>query len=145
MFNVKVRALAKLKKLQKDRKELPISPFEQEIIEHIRHNQVKLVAAHALSSFHTGGFRTLNIYTIIFLDNNQLFDVLPGTLIKILSCVDGYQVTVIAAETGAGKSTQCPQFLLSTGYEGIAITQPRRIACISLAKRVSFGRQGYAL
>ena len=31
-----------------------------------------------------------------------------------------------------------PQYLLSAGYGKIACTQPRRIACISLAKRVGF-------
>jgi hypothetical protein len=33
---------------------------------------------------------------------------------------------------------QVPQFLLRAGYDRIACTQPRRIACISLAKRVGF-------
>ena len=34
--------------------------------------------------------------------------------------------------------TQVPQYLLGAGYGKIACTQPRRIACISLAKRVGF-------
>ena len=34
--------------------------------------------------------------------------------------------------------TQVPQYLLHAGYTNIACTQPRRIACISLAHRVSF-------
>lgn len=33
---------------------------------------------------------------------------------------------------------QVPQFLLEAGFQKIACTQPRRIACISLAKRVSY-------
>ena len=36
------------------------------------------------------------------------------------------------------KSTQLPRYLLEFGYERIACTQPRRIACMSLAKRVSY-------
>ena len=36
------------------------------------------------------------------------------------------------------KSTQIPRYLLETGYENIACTQPRRIACMSLAKRVGY-------
>ena len=38
----------------------------------------------------------------------------------------------------AGKSTQVPQYLLQAGFTNIAISQPRRIACISLAKRVAY-------
>ena len=33
---------------------------------------------------------------------------------------------------------QVPQYLLQAGFTNIACTQPRRIACISLAKRVSY-------
>ncbi len=35
-------------------------------------------------------------------------------------------------------SLQVPQYLLEAGFTNIACTQPRRIACISLAKRVSY-------
>lgn len=35
-------------------------------------------------------------------------------------------------------SLQVPQYLLEAGYKNIACTQPRRIACISLSKRVSY-------
>lgn len=57
---------------------------------------------------------------------------------SIISAISGNQVVVIAGDTGCGKSTQVPQYLLSAGYTNIACTQPRRIACISLAKRVGY-------
>uniref|UniRef100_H3DFT7 DEAH (Asp-Glu-Ala-His) box polypeptide 34 n=1 Tax=Tetraodon nigroviridis TaxID=99883 RepID=H3DFT7_TETNG len=57
---------------------------------------------------------------------------------KMLELVRLHPVVVVAGDTGCGKSTQVPQYLLSAGFSHIACTQPRRIACISLAKRVSF-------
>ncbi|XP_043934707.1 probable ATP-dependent RNA helicase DHX34 [Protopterus annectens] len=57
---------------------------------------------------------------------------------KIVEMVKAHRVIVVAGDTGCGKSTQVPQYLLSAGFERIACTQPRRIACISLAKRVGF-------
>ncbi|XP_069063715.1 probable ATP-dependent RNA helicase DHX34 isoform X2 [Pleurodeles waltl] len=55
---------------------------------------------------------------------------------KIVEMVRKHQVVVVAGDTGCGKSTQVPQYLLAAGLSHIACTQPRRIACISLAKRV---------
>uniref|UniRef100_A0A3P9IYE6 DEAH (Asp-Glu-Ala-His) box polypeptide 34 n=2 Tax=Oryzias latipes TaxID=8090 RepID=A0A3P9IYE6_ORYLA len=57
---------------------------------------------------------------------------------RIVELVKQHPVIVVAGDTGCGKSTQVPQYLLSAGFKHIACTQPRRIACISLAKRVSF-------
>lgn len=47
---------------------------------------------------------------------------------------------LIMGETGCGKTTQIPQFLLSAGFGNkgmIAVTQPRRVAAITVAKRVA--------
>lgn len=54
----------------------------------------------------------------------------------IVTSVKNYDVTIIAAETGSGKSTQVPQYLYEAGY-GVIVTEPRRIACVSLASRVA--------
>ncbi|KAG6801736.1 ATP-dependent RNA helicase DHX34 [Apis mellifera caucasica] len=57
---------------------------------------------------------------------------------EIIQTIKQERVVIIAGDTGCGKSTQVPQYLYSAGFQKIACTQPRRIACISLAKRVAF-------
>ncbi|XP_072767032.1 probable ATP-dependent RNA helicase DHX34 [Anoplolepis gracilipes] len=57
---------------------------------------------------------------------------------EIIETVKKEKVVIIAGDTGCGKSTQVPQYLYEAGFQKIACTQPRRIACISLAKRVAF-------
>jgi pre-mRNA-splicing factor ATP-dependent RNA helicase DHX38/PRP16 len=50
------------------------------------------------------------------------------------------QVVIVVGQTGSGKTTQLTQFLYEEGYarEGlIGCTQPRRVAAMSVAKRVS--------
>lgn len=54
---------------------------------------------------------------------------------EILDAVADNDVVIIVAETGSGKSTQVPQYLLQAGYNVVA-TQPRRMACVALCDRV---------
>lgn len=57
---------------------------------------------------------------------------------EIVAAVQNCSVVLIAGDTGCGKSTQIPQYLYqAAGYQSICCTQPRRIACISLSKRVA--------
>lgn len=61
---------------------------------------------------------------------------------KIVSMIETNQVTVIQGATGCGKTTQVPQFILDSCVENgvycnIIITQPRRIAAVSVTRRVS--------
>ncbi|XP_030068758.1 putative ATP-dependent RNA helicase DHX35 [Microcaecilia unicolor] len=59
----------------------------------------------------------------------------------ILYLVENYQTVVIIGETGCGKSTQIPQYLSEAGWtsEGrvVGVTQPRRVAAVSVAGRVA--------
>ncbi len=61
---------------------------------------------------------------------------------QILDDVDNNQVTIITAETGAGKSTQIPQYLAEHGYNRVVVTQPRILAARNLTHRV---REEWAL
>lgn len=67
---------------------------------------------------------------------------------EILSTINRSRVVVICGETGSGKTTQVPQFIFEDQVrEGagslcnIVITQPRRFAAISMAKRVATERR----
>ncbi|KAI1801042.1 P-loop containing nucleoside triphosphate hydrolase protein [Daldinia bambusicola] len=62
----------------------------------------------------------------------------------VVNTVSQKQVTIIAGETGSGKSTQSVQFVLDDLYSkglgnaaNIICTQPRRISALGLADRVS--------
>jgi pre-mRNA-splicing factor ATP-dependent RNA helicase DHX16 len=58
-----------------------------------------------------------------------------------IDAMSNHQVLVVVAETGSGKTTQLTQYLVEAGYtkggQKIGCTQPRRVAAMSVAKRVS--------
>ena len=57
----------------------------------------------------------------------------------IKELVAKHQLLIICGETGSGKTTQLPKILLDMGYAKHGIighTQPRRVAAISIAKRI---------
>ncbi|CAL9088587.1 unnamed protein product [Musa textilis] len=59
---------------------------------------------------------------------------------QLLQAVQTHQVIVIVGETGSGKTTQIPQYLHEAGYTKrgqVGCTQPRRVAAMSVAARVS--------
>jgi ATP-dependent RNA helicase DHX57 len=70
---------------------------------------------------------------------------LPAAAAKqnILQMIEKHQVLVISGETGCGKSTQVPQFVLDACLQSgrgsttsILCTQPRRISALGLAGTV---------
>ncbi|CDR41600.1 CYFA0S07e03994g1_1 [Cyberlindnera fabianii] len=65
---------------------------------------------------------------------------------RIMEAIHHNDTVIICGETGSGKTTQVPQFLYEAGYGSpespenpgmIGITQPRRVAAVSMANRVS--------
>ena len=58
----------------------------------------------------------------------------------LLDCIEKHQVSIIAGETGSGKSTQIPKLCLELG-RGIAAmighTQPRRLAARNISQRLA--------
>jgi ATP-dependent RNA helicase DHX36 len=66
---------------------------------------------------------------------------------RLLAAIARNQVIVISGETGCGKTTQLPQFVLESEIESgrgafcnIICTQPRRISAMAVAERVSTER-----
>lgn len=82
---------------------------------------------------------------------------LPAFAVRedLLRVIRDNQVVIVVGQTGSGKTTQLTQFLFEDGYakQGlIGCTQPRRVAAMSVAKRVSEemavklgGQVGYAI
>mmetsp|Transcript_33661 Transcript_33661/g.95228 ORF Transcript_33661/g.95228 Transcript_33661/m.95228 type:complete len:1172 (-) Transcript_33661:83-3598(-) len=59
---------------------------------------------------------------------------------QLVQAVHDNQLLVVIGETGSGKTTQMTQYLAEEGYTSrgkIGCTQPRRVAAMSVAKRVS--------
>jgi ATP-dependent RNA helicase DHX8/PRP22 len=59
----------------------------------------------------------------------------------LIEIIGTNKCTVIIGETGSGKTTQLPQFLLDAKVNldkgPILVSQPRRVAAVSVAKRVA--------
>jgi len=66
---------------------------------------------------------------------------------RVLEAVSSHQTVLVCGETGCGKSTQVPQFLLEEAVAAgsgaacsLLVLQPRRVAAVSLAARVAAER-----
>jgi ATP-dependent RNA helicase TDRD9 len=60
---------------------------------------------------------------------------------KVLKCIEENPVTVVTGPTGSGKTTQVPQYIMDKcaaemRHCNIVCTQPRKIAAVSIARRV---------
>ncbi|XP_053659053.1 3'-5' RNA helicase YTHDC2-like [Anopheles marshallii] len=64
---------------------------------------------------------------------------------EILKCIQQNQVIIISGNTGSGKTTQVPQYILEEAAQTnqpcrIICTQPRRISAITVSERVCYER-----
>ncbi|RWS25016.1 RNA helicase-like protein [Leptotrombidium deliense] len=60
--------------------------------------------------------------------------------VELVRAVDDNQILIVIGETGSGKTTQMTQYLAENGFTStgkIGCTQPRRVAAMSVAKRVA--------
>jgi ATP-dependent RNA helicase DHX57 len=88
-----------------------------------------------------------NSYYLKMLDTRKSLPAWPMKE-EIVKTINSNQVVVISGDTGCGKSTQVPQFILdhwmsesrnskNPGRVEIIVTQPRRIAAVGVAERIS--------
>lgn len=59
---------------------------------------------------------------------------------QLIEAIRQHSVLIVVGETGSGKTTQMTQYLAEAGYANhgiIGCTQPRRVAAVSVAKRVA--------
>jgi ATP-dependent RNA helicase DDX35 len=75
---------------------------------------------------------------------------------EVLFAVESHATTILLGDTGSGKTTQVPRFLMEAGWAAgglrVACTQPRRMAAVTVAARVADemgvklgGEVGYAV
>ena len=59
---------------------------------------------------------------------------------ELVKAINDNQVLIVVGETGSGKTTQMTQYMAECGFAArgkIGCTQPRRVAAMSVAKRVA--------
>ncbi|XP_055386066.1 ATP-dependent DNA/RNA helicase DHX36-like [Condylostylus longicornis] len=121
--------------------------FYNEVLKSTFEDMLKIRAPMLDSDFPQGTFRNSNYKSI--LNDIQIKNMLKLPVFKytdkILDAVENNTFVLINGETGSGKTTQIPQFILDHhmnrgSYCRIICTQPRRISAISIAERVAYER-----
>lgn len=103
-------------------------------------------SANAMASTSTGQqkgiSRTETSVDPLLLESRKQLPIWSGKE-AIVDAVRKHDTVVVLGETGSGKTTQIPQYLFEAGFASlspaqmIGVTQPRRVAATSLARRVA--------
>ncbi|PNH04891.1 putative ATP-dependent RNA helicase, partial [Tetrabaena socialis] len=131
-------SVARLRKLQADRAALPAAAFRDPILQALQSSQALVVA----------GDTVLDMSMLMCLKapeetkcKLQHLARTPRKGSAQLGPQHSHACGLLSVGgpqgAGCGKSTQIPQFLAAAGYRRIAVTQPRRISAVSLARRVA--------
>lgn len=51
-------------------------------------------------------------------------------------CISNNDIIIVKVGTGSGKSTILPAYLVGIGFKKVIVTQPRRLPCFMIYKRI---------
>lgn len=147
MKDVKISKIEKRKQLEKNRRELQKSqymddPIMNAKIESIKKEQeIEQIEQNAVMEWRKQSrFESYGIKSKLSIQEQRESLPVYQSRGELLKAVKENDFVVIVGETGSGKTTQITQYLAEDGYANkgiIACTQPRRVAAISVAKRVA--------
>lgn len=78
-------------------------------------------------------------------DIDKVKEILPIVAFRqqLIDSIHKHATTIVIGETGSGKSTQLPQYILEARISNskcIVCTQPRRVAAVTISQRVALER-----
>eukprot|EP00792_Barthelona_sp_PAP020_P012304 TRINITY_DN6916_c0_g1_i1.p1 TRINITY_DN6916_c0_g1~~TRINITY_DN6916_c0_g1_i1.p1 ORF type:complete len:1118 (+),score=297.46 TRINITY_DN6916_c0_g1_i1:65-3418(+) len=111
----------------------------KEILPKVPIGELKETLLNTTRNFHYQNYEFVERFIKIYYPHEENYELpIDAHKDRILRAIEEYDVTMITADTGAGKSTRVPLFLHEKYPEDtIVCTQPRRLACTSVAKRVA--------
>ena len=123
------------------RESLPIYKLKEQLIQ-VRHRlETKTKGRRSTDSVPALPSNHLHFYSSVNKDESVLVSICNFlSSCESVQAVHDNQILIVIGETGSGKTTQITQYLAEAGYTTrgkIGCTQPRRVAAMSVAKRVS--------